>query len=1014
MIYFQQTSQLIQQSAFPYALWALLSGQTGQLLITGSVIGNSGDILNNSVEIYYITGGTTGQETNTGNNADTGWVEIIDTPFYDLALIKQLSGLQSSFVSWESVSFTITVFNQGQVNATNILVSDYVPAGLTLNDGNWTLSGSTAIYNTPIALVTGSSTTIAINFIVNGSVTGSLTNRAEISTDDGTDIDSTPDETDGNDVFSGDDNLSWNGIDDEDDNDPATITVTETLLPDLFVTKTPDGGLYFSGDQVTWVINYGNNGPADVTGAFLDDILPANFTANPAISFPHVLWALLSGQTGQLLITGSVIGNSGDILNNSVEIYYITGGTTGQETNTGNNADTGWVEIIDTPFYDLALIKQLSGLQSSFVSWESVSFTITVFNQGQVNATNILVSDYVPAGLTLNDGNWTLSGSTAIYNTPIALVTGSSQTISINFIVNGSVTGSLTNRAEISTDDGTDIDSTPDETDGNDVFSGDDNLSWNGIDDEDDNDPATITVTETLLPDLFVTKTPDGGLYFSGDQVTWVINYGNNGPADVTGAFLDDILPANFTANPAISFPHVLWALLSGQTGQLLITGSVIGNSGDILNNSVEIYYITGGTTGQETNTGNNADTGWVEIIDTPFYDLALIKQLSGMQSSFVSWESVTFTITVFNQGQVNATNILVSDYVPAGLTLNDGNWTLSGSTAIYNTPIALVTGSSTTIAINFIVNGSVTGSLTNRAEISTDDGTDIDSTPDETDGNDVFSGDDNLSWNGIDDEDDNDPATITITETLLPDLFVTKTPDGGLYFSGDQVTWVINYGNNGPADVTGAFLDDILPANFTANPAISFPHALWALLSGQTGQLLITGSVIGNSGDILNNSVEIYYITGGTTGQETNTGNNADTGWVEIIDTPFYDLALIKQLSGLQSSFVSWESVSFTITVFNQGQVNATNILVSDYVPAGLTLNDGNWTLSGSTAIYNTPIALVTGSSTNNQQSTLSLMVQSRVLSLTEQKSQLTMAQISTLHQMKLMVTMYSLEMII
>ena len=87
-------------------------------------------------------------------------------------------------------------------------MSDYVPNGLTLNDGNWTLSGSTATYNTPIALTTGSSTTIAINFIVNGSVTGSLTNRAEISTDDGTDIDSTPDETDGNDVFSGDDNLS--------------------------------------------------------------------------------------------------------------------------------------------------------------------------------------------------------------------------------------------------------------------------------------------------------------------------------------------------------------------------------------------------------------------------------------------------------------------------------------------------------------------------------------------------------------------------------------------------------------------------------------------------------------------------------------------------------------------------------------------------------------------------------------------------------------------------------------
>ena len=174
-----------------------------------------------------------------------------------------------------------------------------------------------------------------------------------------------------------------------------------------------------------------------------------------------------------------------------------------------------------------------------------------------------------------------------------------------------------------------------------------------------------------------------------------------------------------------------------------------------------------------------------------------------------------------------------------------------------------MISGASTTIDINFIVDGSVTGLITNRAEISSDDGSDVDSTPDETDGNDAFSGDDNLNGTGLDDEDDDDPASITVTETVLPDLFVTKTPDGGVYLSGNEVVRVINYGNNGPADVTGAFLNDILPANFTANPAISFPYPLGELLVGQTGQLLITGTVIGNSGDVLNNAVDIYYITG-------------------------------------------------------------------------------------------------------------------------------------------------------
>jgi len=37
------------------------------------------------------------------------------------------------------------VFNQGTVDASNIEITDYIPTGLTLNDSNWTQSGSLAI-----------------------------------------------------------------------------------------------------------------------------------------------------------------------------------------------------------------------------------------------------------------------------------------------------------------------------------------------------------------------------------------------------------------------------------------------------------------------------------------------------------------------------------------------------------------------------------------------------------------------------------------------------------------------------------------------------------------------------------------------------------------------------------------------------------------------------------------------------------------------------------------------------
>ncbi|WP_460906414.1 beta strand repeat-containing protein [Spirosoma areae] len=166
-----------------------------------------------------------------------------------------------------------------------------------------------------------------------------------------------------------------------------------------------------------------------------------------------------------------------------------------------------------------------------------------------------------------------------------------------------------------------------------------------------------------------------------------------------------------------------------------------------------------------------------------PVFDLALIKTLAaGQAASVTPGSSVTFTVTVFNQGNVTATNINLVDNIPAGLTLNDANWLLSGSTAILNTPIAsLSAGASTTRTIIFTVNAGVSGAIVNRAEISSaQGGTDTDSTPDNNGTNDAggtpnSGSDDSTGGNGTGtpgdtsgatDEDDADPAVITVTPT--------------------------------------------------------------------------------------------------------------------------------------------------------------------------------------------------------------------------------------------------------
>ena len=161
--------------------------------------------------------------------------------------------------------------------------------------------------------------------------------------------------------------------------------------------------------------------------------------------------------------------------------------------------------------------------------------------------------------------------------------------------------------------------------------------------------------------------------------------------------------------------------------------------------------------------------------------------------------DSVTFTITIENQGAIDATNIAVTDFVADGLTLSDTSWTNNGDgTATLNTPIAaLAAGQTTTVGITFTVDADATGTIDNFAEISgATDGngnavTDIDSTPDAIN-NDNFVTDDDTTGNGLEggDEDDHDRAQINVevtTEVLpqteTPPLAVTGLGDFGVLF---------------------------------------------------------------------------------------------------------------------------------------------------------------------------------------------------------------------------------------
>ena len=108
---------------------------------------------------------------------------------------------------------------------------------------------------------------------------------------------------------------------------------------------------------------------------------------------------------------------------------------------------------------------------------------------------------------------------------------------------------------------------------------------------------------------------------------------------------------------------------------------------------------VTDGTAGDE----DDQDPAGVSVAN---FDLALTKVYTSDTAGapadgvIVPGADVTFTITVENQGTTDAATFEVTDFLPAGFTLNDAAWTDNGNDTASITGGPLAAGASTDITI--------------------------------------------------------------------------------------------------------------------------------------------------------------------------------------------------------------------------------------------------------------------------------------------------------------------------
>ncbi|MFK7815211.1 MAG: hypothetical protein AB8B92_02650, partial [Gammaproteobacteria bacterium] len=291
----------------------------------------------------------------------------------------------------------------------------------------------------------------------------------------------------------------------------------------------------------------------------------------------------------------------------------------------------------------------------------------------------------------------------------------------------------------------------------------------NGDQSEDDEDFASITPLSNVA-DLSLHKDVDISNPLIGETVTFTIRVNDAGPSGTDYA-LEDIIPSGFSNISNINRGGVLrgnkirWGgqwIDAHQTQEFTFTATVDAPDCNAVDQYKNIAQITHNDRPDPDSTPNNDDGDQSEddedfAIVTPntnicdqVADLSLHKSVNNPTPNI--GDTVTFTLNIANAGPDAATNVGISDVIPAGYT-NIANISsagiLNGNTITWMfTDLAANDSLTVTFTADVLAPTGAANEYVNTAQVSASDQLDPDSTPNNDDGDQS--------------EDDEDNAVVT------------------------------------------------------------------------------------------------------------------------------------------------------------------------------------------------------------------------------------------------------------
>ena len=756
---------------------------------------------------------------------------------------------------------------------------------------------------------------------------------------------------------------------------PLNITVG---IPDLALMKTAVPAQASLGDVVQFTVTLMHTlaSRGEAFDAVVADTLPVGLTYVPGSAAPPAIvagqqltWtvAALTRLQGRTSFTYQARVDLTAVVGVPLTNTAVAGWTTqpGADANERTGADgagglndlvtqtTAQVVPTESAFVDAAkTVTDLNG--GSVLPGDTLEYTVVLRNQGGP-VTGVVFTDPVPALTTYVPGSLsTTKGRVDDSRAPQLIVLvgdlAAGESVSISFRVTvapGTASGSvISNQGSVDSDQ-----TVPEPTDA-------DGIDANG------DQPTDVVVGGQPNGSLdgqklvaLLTDADTSGDVTAGDTLRYTVILAA-GPTTLTNVFLNDTIPAGLTAVANSG------TIVGGTGGTITLSGNAVSASlamlaaGDIAtltfdatvdtplanhdgNPDTETFTnqsmigadgLPPGMTDADGDPSNGKQPTRITAVAEPGTGAPVLDDAKSVQlvtdldgDTLVDpGDTLRWRMTVTNTGSAMATNVVLTDEVPAHTTLVPGSVVTSQGVVFGTNPIkvnigTLPPGGVAVVSFNVIVNLD-TPDQTIVANQGIVGGANIDPVPTDNDGD---------PTNG------RQPTPVLVQTDA--DLSITKTASPNPAGVDGTLTYTLAVTNHGPDVAPDTMVMDTLPSSvvlLSATPSTGsctgttvITCALGDLPSGATTTIVIT--VRPTAAGSLHNEA---MATSGRPDPTPDDNHAAVDVTVEVLT----DLAVTKTASS-QTAIVG-DQVVFTIVATNHGPSAATNVVVSDPLPPGLT----------------------------------------------------------------------------